>query len=330
MFTSDEMILKEPAAIPLPTVPAARNAKDSASGVAGDSDDAVSRVATFAGADGTKYSGRIWLGRALKPAIVYLHGIEGHSQWFEPAAEALNSAGYSVYAPDRRGAGLNFEQRGHLATHRLLLNDIELLLARVKTEKPGSPIFLFGNCWGAKAAAFMCSETYKWSSGVEPIQFAGLILTCPALFTRVDLRFAEKVKLAFDVLRGGSCQLRQIAIPIETHMFTDNATFLRYIEQDPLRLKNATSRFYFENFILGVKAILSAKRINLPVLLMQSDKDEIVDVAKVESWFGLVNSSNKTKRIFRGASHSLDFDSNFFAEYIDALQNWMEETAVSA
>ena len=176
----------------------------------------------------------------------------------------------------------------------------------------------------------MASETYKWSSGVEPIAFAGLILTCPALFTRVDLKFGQKVKLALDVLRGGNCQLRQIAIPIETYMFTDNPSFLSYVEQDPLRLKYATSRFFFENFILGVKAILSAKKINLPVLLMQSDKDEIVDVAKVESWFGLINSSNKTKRIFRDASHSLDFDCKFFDEYIDGLRNWMEETAVGA
>ncbi|MEZ4544216.1 MAG: hypothetical protein R3C24_09975 [Cyanobacteriota/Melainabacteria group bacterium] len=51
--------------------------------------------------DGIQYSCRIWRGEVGAPVILYLHGIEGHSQWFDNAADYLNQKGMTIYAPDR-------------------------------------------------------------------------------------------------------------------------------------------------------------------------------------------------------------------------------------
>jgi acylglycerol lipase len=280
--------------------------------------------------DGVELACRIWRGQPEKPVLVYLHGIEGHSQWFEETAAILAQHGFTVYAPDRRGAGLNAQDRGHMRKHQQVLADVELILRQAATENSGSSLFLFGNCWGAKVAAVMAAQNYKPITGPLNFAISGLILTCPALFTKVDLNFKSKALLAFDVLRGGTYQMRQIDIPIQIEMFTDNPKFLEFIKQDPLRLKAATSRFYFENFLLSLKASAAASKIQLPVLLIQTDRDEIVNFAQVDAWFARVSSQRKQMRIFGNASHSIDFDARYLTQYVALLEDWLNEMAVPA
>ena len=50
-----------------------------------------------------------------KTALVYLHGIESHSGWFAKAANLLREQGYAVYCLDRRGSGINRENRGFVS-----------------------------------------------------------------------------------------------------------------------------------------------------------------------------------------------------------------------
>src|SRR5690606_11116879 len=93
-----------------------------------------------------------------KPVVLYLHGIEGHSQWFEQTASELNRKGFTVYAPDRRGAGMNRRDRGHMQSYKEFLSDVESFLVRIRNSHPAHPVALWGNCWGAKGAAVLSAE----------------------------------------------------------------------------------------------------------------------------------------------------------------------------
>jgi lysophospholipase len=280
--------------------------------------------------DETALACRRWLGVPGQAAILYLHGIEGHGEWFEHTGGVLQEHGFSVYAPDRRGAGLNSHQRGHLSSFKLFLADIEHILHHMQSQHPGAPIVLFGNCWGAKAAAVIGAKNYKPVTGASLPEIATIILTCPALFTKVDFNFATKAGIGRDIILGGKRQMREIAIPISVEMFTDNRDFIKYIQSDQLRLKTATSRFYFENFLLSLKARFAAKRIAVPLLLVQTDNDQIVDLKKVQKWFQEAGSQQKTMKIFPNASHSIDFDQRCFEEYVMLLVNWLNSKAVAA
>jgi alpha-beta hydrolase superfamily lysophospholipase len=148
------------------------------------------------GAFGEKLALRIWRGKKGLPVILYLHGIEGHGEWFAHTAAFLNECGLTVYVPDRRGAGMNESARGHLSSYRDFLSDIEILLGRINQDHPGDQVVLFGNCWGAKAAAVLANSRYKTTDGKKLPALSGLILTCPALFTRVDFNFPTKARIA--------------------------------------------------------------------------------------------------------------------------------------
>jgi len=255
---------------------------------------------------------RLWLGEEGEPVVVYLHGIEGHGQWFEQTAIRLNHLGMTIYALDRRGAGRNAEDRGHIKSYRQLLADLTALIGQIGLRHRQSPIFLLGNCWGAKMATVLAAA--------EPgARLAGLVLTSPALAVKVDLDLASKLKIAWCWLTGSR---RRFPIPLSPEMFTDNEPYLEFIRQDPLRLTEATASFYVESLKLTRLAGDAAARLRLPVLILQAGQDRIVDLDGVRKWFGRVASSDKTLEIFPWAAHSLDFDARA-GEYAAVLSAWL-------
>jgi acylglycerol lipase len=273
--------------------------------------------------DGANLACRIWRGKVGQPVVLYLHGIEGHSQWFQNTASILNKRGITVYAPDRRGAGLNVRDRGHLTSYKVFLQDVEILLRQLNIQYAGHAIVLMGNCWGAKAASIMARSDYKPVDGPLNVQLSGLVLTCPAIYTKVDFDLKTKAKIAYSWLLGSHSQLRTWTIPIRSSMFTDNNAYLEYIEKDPLRLKEATASFFVETLRMGKIAQQSASHIEMPLLILQSGNDQIVDVNSLGNWYGETKSIQKSMRIFPDAAHSIDFDATWFKDYTHLLTEWL-------
>ncbi len=302
--------LKNLAAIPLPSAPQVLAPRKEA------------EISSIRGADGSELAYRFWPGTAGQCVAVYLHGIEGHSQWFENTASVLNSQGITVYAPDRRGSGLNVRARGDLPTYKLLLADLQILLRMIWIEHKGQPLVLIGNCWGARAAAILAGSNKKITTDPLSVPLSGLVLTCPAINTKVDFDWLTKLKIAYYSSRGDRLAGKW-PIPLTTPMLTDNPVYLEYIEKDPLRLTEATARFYVETFKLGLLARFAAKHIELPLLILQSGNDQIVDIAALRRWYNSCKTPEKTYRLFPEAVHSLDFDPNCFKEYSLALTEWL-------
>jgi alpha-beta hydrolase superfamily lysophospholipase len=275
------------------------------------------------GSDGKQLGCRIWQGQVGKPVVLYLHGIEGHGQWFQSTAYALNGRGITVYALDRRGSGMNQRERGHLTDHRIFLADVEAAVRGISVKYSGHPIILMGNCWAAKACAIMARSDYKSIDGAFYSPLSGLILTCPAIYTKVDFDLASKIQIAAMRLIGGQKLLHYWTLPLTPSMYTNNSEYLKFIERDPLRLQEVTTSFLVETMLLSWRARRAAKKISMPVLIVQSAEDQIVDVKKIENWYGQMPSTNKTMRIFPEAYHSIDFDRAWFKEYTHLLSEWL-------
>lgn len=276
-------------------------------------------------ADGVQLAARVWKGKPGYPIVLYIHGIEGHSQWFENTASVLNAKGISVFAPDRRGSGLNPRDRGNLSSYKVFLGDLEMILRKIAFDFLGHPIVVLGNCWGARAASVLVDKDYK-PVGAEELKLpvAGLVLTSPAVYTKVDYGASTKLQIAYTSFLGGdSSSHRKWPIPIEVDMFTDNPTFQGYLKRDPLRLTEATAQFFVESFKLGRMAEKCVSGLELPVLILQGASDRIVDVEKLQGWYAKIPSKTKDMRIFPEAHHTLDFDSNWFKEYTHVLSEWI-------
>ena len=272
--------------------------------------------------DGAELAHYYWQGVPGKPVVAYFHGIEGHSQWFADTAYFLNQHGLSVYAFDRRGSGLNSADRGHARSADQLLADVEGAIDFVEKSHPGAPLFVLGNCWGAKCAILAAKRLCSVQSGEH---LSGLILTAPAIKTIVNLPLATKIDIFFAWLFRSP---KLFPIPITPEMFTKNPVWLDYIYSDPFRLTQATGSFFVSSTILSFLSQQAPAKLTCPTLVLQAVNDQIVDWQYVKSWFDAVASSDKSFICFPDSDHSLDFSTSV-QKYWDCLYEWICRHAVS-
>ena len=115
---------------------------------------------TFVDSFGVEITYFEWPVAAAKAVVQLVHGVGEHVRRYDHVAEALNRAGYSVYADDHRGHGLtgkNMVAKG--LTNRLgrlgpggmdgVFAEVSQLGDIVRAENPGLPVLLVGHSFGS-------------------------------------------------------------------------------------------------------------------------------------------------------------------------------------
>lgn len=251
---------------------------------------------------------------ALRGTVVYLHGIQSHGAWYLETASELARRGYSVYLPDRRGSGRSGGPRGHFPSTARLVDDVRRVVELARAEHGDSPVFLVGGCWGARPAI--------GHALAEQDALAGLVLVCPALFAKVDVPPADKLR----VLAGGLvASMQPIRVPLDDELFTDNPPYLEFIKGDALSLREVTASFFFRQ-ALWDRQLIASTSLRLPVLVLQSGADPIVDGARVREWFERLESQSKRYVLYPEWGHLLDFEEER-QRYWDDLAGWLDGVA---
>jgi alpha-beta hydrolase superfamily lysophospholipase len=105
--------------------------------------------------DGHGLLARRWLPEGEPRALVQIaHGLAEHSGRYARLAEALNAAGYGVYAADHRGHGPRAlaEDLGHFADQggwAKVVGDLWTLNRTIAAEQRGAPIVFLGHSLGS-------------------------------------------------------------------------------------------------------------------------------------------------------------------------------------
>jgi acylglycerol lipase len=222
----------------------------------------------YEGGDGAALAYVAYRNRGAKSALVYLHGIESHAGWFALAAEALVDEGFDVYCLDRRGSGLNRENRGfvsgHVDRYQTLLADLQAFIVPLRQRY--DRVSLVGLSWGGKLAL---------SYGLSfPQDVDGLVLITPGLRAAVDVSPWNKMKIALLSVLDPTAR---VSVPIQPEMFTTTPLYLEYIRRDPLRLKSATVRFFWQSRALDRYVERNIVGNRLPVPLFLAGEDRIID-----------------------------------------------------
>jgi alpha-beta hydrolase superfamily lysophospholipase len=96
--------------------------------------------------------------------VQVVHGLAEHAARYNRLAEALNNAGYAVYAGDLRGHGRTARTRDELGFFaerrgwRECLDDVWSVTARIVQENPGLPIVVLGHSMGSSLVLQMMGE----------------------------------------------------------------------------------------------------------------------------------------------------------------------------
>lgn len=276
-------------------------------------------VETYAAADGCELAYRRHRAApsSRSVALIYLHGIESHAGWFHDAASLLKEHGYDVFCLDRRGSGLNRENRGftsgHASSFDSLIADVECFRRTLSADYKA--VFLVGLSWGGKLALA--------ASLSRPNICDGLVLITPGLRALADVGAATKLKIALSAFTRPRAL---IELPLTPEMFTPTPEHQEFIRTNPLRLKHATARFLFESWRMEkfIDRHMPANR--LPIQAFLAGRDRIIDNAGV------------LKVLKRGRQETLDvltYDDQAHAIQLDAprrladdINRWLEKQLV--
>jgi len=249
------------------------------------------------------------------PTLVYLHGIQSHSGWYEASSRYLAERGVAVYQVERRGSGRDAgHERGHVDKAETWLEDVAAAADLARSETGAEAVHLLGVSWGGKLALACAAH--------RPDLYRSLILSAPGIFPKVDVALVNKVRVAKCVVFGR--EMERFGIPLEDpRLFTENPDRIRYIAEDALSLRDLTARFMFESRRLDGLARQAAGAAHTPTLLCLAGRDRITDN---EATRRLIYSmaARKRVRLYEGAHHTLEFEPDPMPYFADLLA-WIRE-----
>jgi alpha-beta hydrolase superfamily lysophospholipase len=239
--------------------------------------------------------------------VIVLHGIQSHGGWYGLSCSRLADAGMDVWLPDRRGSGLNQDERGDAPSFRRLLDDIAELMNSLQ-----EPRFLIGISWGGKLAVAFQRR--------HPGFTQGIVLVTPGMCQKIDLSFSARMTIA--LARFVSPE-RVFPIPLnEPELFTANPEFQQFIRDDPLALRQATARLLFESDRMGIYNRWALRHVRGPVLLLLAERDRIIDNAQTRRYVSRFATSDLTIREYARAHHTLEFEPGG-PPFLDHLLEWI-------
>ena len=274
-------------------------------------------VESYEAADGYRLHYRHWQpAEPPRARVVAVHGIQSHSGWYSHSSSRLCEAGFEVFFLDRRGSGLNPEQRGHADNFHILLDDLVLFISRVRVQEPRRPVILVGVSWGGKLATAIAKD--------HPQLIDAVALLCPGLFPKIDAPWYQKIRIA---LARVYYRFRRFTIPLtDPELFTATQSWIEFLRNDPLSLHRATAAMLVASVRIDWFLRDAPEKIRMPVLLMGAGGDRIIDNSKTKAYFERIASPSKQLLMYPDANHTLEFEPDP-EPFIRDLVNWL--TSVS-
>lgn len=264
--------------------------------------------------DGYPAHARHWPAAPGAPAVLHLHGIQSHGGWYTDTARALNSAGFVVLQPDRRGSGRNQRDRGHAESAQQLIDD-GLLCARRLADLSGvARVHIVGVSWGGKLAAAM--------HVTNSAAIASLTLVAPGIFPIIDVSAAEKFRIGWSMVTEPG---KSYPIPLnDAELFTDNPEKKRFLENDPLTLHEATAGFYLASRRMDKIWRKLGETSAVPLHLILAGNERIIDNERTRAFVQELPWPVRRITFYEKSRHTIEFGDDrdaFFADQINFLRS---------
>jgi alpha-beta hydrolase superfamily lysophospholipase len=248
--------------------------------------------------------------------IVCIHGIQSHGGWYEYSCGRLGQAGYTVSFLDRRGCGLNAQDRGDAPSFRRLLDDLAEFLRPLRGT---IPVFLVAISWGGKLGVALQRR--------HPGLVDGLALLCPGLFPKLRPSFLQRWGIALSRLARPR---KLFPIPLnEPELFTANPRWQQFIRDDPLALRRATSRLLMESWRLDGYLRIFSRCVRVPLLLMLAENDRIIDNIRTRGYVERFPVTDREIIEYPGMHHTLEFEPDP-DRFVNDLLRWLDRQVALA
>lgn len=203
--------------------------------------------------------------------MVIAHGMGEHALRYARLADALNTAGFVVYANDHRGHGATVSDASQLGEYgeagwRGLVDDEKAVIARAKDDFPGLPVVLMGHSMGSMVVQHLLTEA---SDTIDAAALSGTtaVDVMAAAVADPDANVFETLNAAFAPTRTESDWLSR-----------DEAEVDKYVA-DPLcgfTVSDASSASLGEAGVAySTPEAMGKVRKNLPLYIFSGDLDPV-------------------------------------------------------
>lgn len=218
--------------------------------------------------DGLTLRFRAWQPTGAQAVLLVLHGLAEHSGRYLHVGARFSGAGYAVYALDFRGHGQSAGPRVHVAAFDEFLEDVDALRAVAEAQHPGRPLIVVGHSHGGLVAL-----RYVLA---RPSGLAAAILSSPLLGVHPSSRASPGLIIlarVLSVLRPGMLLPNRVDASLLSH----DPEVGRAYRADPLVSHRVSPRWFTSAMRAMRQAHEGAPHLALPLLLMVSGADRIVD-----------------------------------------------------
>jgi alpha-beta hydrolase superfamily lysophospholipase len=240
------------------------------------------------------YESRWMPDREPRAAVVFLHGFTEHSDRYRELFETLSRRGYAVWAIDLRGHGKSQGRRVYVRSFDQYLDDLELLVARVRRSLAQQPLFLMGHSMGGAIVLLSAMERTPEVAGVvasaPPVKVGGAVFPLLRHLAWAAGRFFPRLRV---VAMGSSMLSRD---PDVVEAFRNDP--LVYHDRFPVRTGNEVLR-------AGRRIRRGMDGLRTPLLILHGTGDVITNPAGSRRLFAEAASADKTQKIYEGAYHDL-------------------------
>jgi acylglycerol lipase len=271
-------------------------------------------TATLKTADGLDLYVRCWEAEAVPHqwTFVIVHGLGEHGGRYQPFAESFTALGATVYAMDHRGHGRSGGQRGHAPSLNALLEDIDQVVVRARSES-GGPVVLVGHSFGGLLAI---AYALRHQDHIDKAVFSA-----PLLKVKVKVP-AWKRSLA-NVLPKVAPRM-SLSNQVDADVLSHDPANARTYRSDPLVHDRITAGLYGDTIARGEEFIARAAELRVPFLLLHGRDDQIVDPAGSQRFFARATAPDRAFCLYPGLYHEI-FNEVDHEQVFQDIQSWLTQ-----
>lgn len=232
--------------------------------------------------------------------IAIVHGLAEHGGRYRETSEAFAEAGWAVIACDLRSHGLSPDVPGagrvHVDRFSDFSRDVDALLDQARQRYPGLPLFILGHSMGG-----LISIRYALD---HPEGLAGAIISSPALGIHSDAKPPLLLRLAVRLLSVVAPRLR-IDTELDPNAISRDPDVVQAYVDDPLVSSHVSVRWYAEFLKTMKKTHRDAASLRVPMLLMQSGADTLVDPDAPSAWASQAPADRVELVVWDGLYHEM-------------------------
>lgn len=237
-----------------------------------------------------------WRAETPRAVVLLVHGIGEHSGRYGHVAQALNDAGFSVYAIDHRGHGRSEGQRTLFESFDQPVEDVRLYFDVVRAANPQARIFIYGHSMGSLISTLFCQ---RYQDLVAGFISTGSPLAIDEGKPQLMISVLSLVARALPTLR-----LDTVGVGIEA--LSHDPEVITAYKVDPLIDSQPTPLGMAARLVQTARlARARLYTLTLPILALHGTGDQVCPPSGSKMIQALAASPDKSLKLYDGLYHEI-------------------------